>query len=151
MSIPYWWNFFHRLCTILFDYFRFMLLASAAGHTNDSEVRKSIKAVMTKCYVGDWFVLNQLSKIYWCELQQFFSPRLNDLRFLLINFCYDIYCFRCRQLESSKYLVSVLDSKCDIEVSASLDQSNNLCYLISEVYSQKCLIQSANLNRYSSG
>jgi len=51
-----------RLCTILFDYFRFALLASAAGPTNDAEVRKSIKAVMTKCYVGDWFVLNQLSK-----------------------------------------------------------------------------------------
>ena len=53
---------FSRLCTILFDYFRFALLASAAGPTNDAEVRKSIKAVMTKCYVGDWFVLNQLSK-----------------------------------------------------------------------------------------
>merc|ERR1719295_2469791 len=51
-----------RLCTILFDYFRFALLASAAGPTNDAEVRKSIKAVMTRCYVGDWFVLNQLSK-----------------------------------------------------------------------------------------
>jgi len=71
--------------------------------------------------------------------------------FLMFTVPLGIFFPGCRQLESSKYLVSVLDSKCDIEVSASLDQSNNLCYLISEVYSQKCLIQSANLNRYSSG
>ena len=32
------------------------------GNTNDKFTRKAIKVVMAKCYIGDWFVLYQLSK-----------------------------------------------------------------------------------------
>merc|ERR1711997_765786 len=51
-----------RLCTIFFDYVRYALIASKCGHTNDPEVGKSIKYIMKHAYVGDWFVLHQLSK-----------------------------------------------------------------------------------------
>jgi len=51
-----------RLCTILFDYFRFAILALSVGQTNDPEPRRCLKVILHKCYVGDWFVLNQLSK-----------------------------------------------------------------------------------------
>ena len=53
---------FFRLCTILFDYFRFAILALSVGQTNDPEPRRCLKVILHKCYVGDWFVLNQLSK-----------------------------------------------------------------------------------------
>ena len=36
--------------------------AGRIGNTNDKKTRKSIKTVMANCYIGDWFVLYQISK-----------------------------------------------------------------------------------------
>lgn len=59
ISVPY---LMFRLCTIFFDYVRYALLISKCGRTNDPEVPKAIRYVMKDAYVGDWFVLHQLSK-----------------------------------------------------------------------------------------
>ena len=32
------------------------------GNTNDASARKAVSYVVSKCYVGDWFVLYQISK-----------------------------------------------------------------------------------------
>ena len=78
VSVPF---IMFRLCTILFDYVRFAILASSAGHSNDPEIRKSIKYVMSKCYVGDWFVLNQLSKnVSRFFFRQFIKELRNELK-----------------------------------------------------------------------
>ena len=37
-------------------------ISARIGNTNDKTTRKAIKAVMAKCYLGDWFVLIQISK-----------------------------------------------------------------------------------------
>ena len=49
---------YHPICTpTLIIYF-----SAQIGNTNDKQARKSIKTVLSKCYLGDWFVLFQLSK-----------------------------------------------------------------------------------------
>ena len=71
---------FYRVLTLFFDYFRSALLigkeviffyfsqfnisqfSAQLGNTNDKKARKAIKEIMSKCHVGDWFVLFQLSK-----------------------------------------------------------------------------------------
>jgi len=52
----------YRIMTLFFDGFRTGLLITRIGNTNDKFTRKAIKVVMAKCYIGDWFVLYQLSK-----------------------------------------------------------------------------------------
>jgi hypothetical protein len=41
---------------------RFALIYSKISHKYDDDVRKSLKFVLSRCYIGDWFVLYQLSK-----------------------------------------------------------------------------------------
>ena len=71
---------FYRVLTLFFDCFRSALLigkevtffyfsqfnifqfSAQLGNTNDKKARKAIKEIMSKCHVGDWFVLFQLSK-----------------------------------------------------------------------------------------
>jgi hypothetical protein len=59
VSVPY---FMFRICTIFFDYVRYALIISKCGRTNDPDVPKAIRYIMKDAYVGDWFVLHQLSK-----------------------------------------------------------------------------------------
>ena len=40
----------------------FIYLAGRIGNSNDKMTRKAIKTVMANCYIGDWFVLYQISK-----------------------------------------------------------------------------------------
>eukprot|EP00095_Tigriopus_kingsejongensis_P003530 maker-scaffold106_size358372-snap-gene-0.15 protein:Tk03530 transcript:maker-scaffold106_size358372-snap-gene-0.15-mRNA-1 annotation:"innexin inx2" len=51
-----------RLFTLFFDQLRFMMLYSKVRNDYDQDLRKSLEYVMAKCYLGDWFVLHQLSK-----------------------------------------------------------------------------------------
>jgi len=53
---------FYRVLTLFFDCFRSACLIAQLGNTNDKKARKAIKEIMSKCYIGDWFVLFQLSK-----------------------------------------------------------------------------------------
>ena len=39
-----------------------MYSAGRIGNSNDKMTRKAIKTVMANCYIGDWFVLYQISK-----------------------------------------------------------------------------------------
>ena len=39
-----------------------MFSAGRIGNSNDKMTRKAIKTVMANCYIGDWFVLYQISK-----------------------------------------------------------------------------------------
>lgn len=43
-------------------YFRFALIFAKISHKYDDDVRKSLKYVLSRCYLGDWFVLYQLSQ-----------------------------------------------------------------------------------------
>ena len=57
--------------------------AGRIGNTNDKKTRKSIKTVMANCYIGDWFVLYQISKnvnmyffrAFMTELQHDLKPK----------------------------------------------------------------------------
>ena len=74
ISVPY---FMFRICTCFFDYVRYALLISKCGRTNDPEVPKAIRYIMRDAYVGDWFVLHQLSKNV---NTYFFREFVKDLR-----------------------------------------------------------------------
>ncbi len=52
----------YRLCTMFFDQLRFALIYSKIHHKYDDDVKKSLRFVLSRCYIGDWFVLFQLSK-----------------------------------------------------------------------------------------
>jgi len=71
---------FYRIMTLFFDGFRTVLLTTRVGNTNDKTTRKSIKAVMARCYIGDWFVLYQISKNV---NMYFFRSFMRELRFEL--------------------------------------------------------------------
>lgn len=78
LSVPF---VFCRLCTVFFDYVRFAVLVSRAGHTNDPDVRQAIKYVLDRGYAGDWFLLHQLSKnVNQYFFREFIKELRNDLR-----------------------------------------------------------------------
>ncbi len=52
----------YRLSVCLFEPIRFQLLYVQIRHKYDDDVRKALRFVLSKCYLGDWFVLYQLSK-----------------------------------------------------------------------------------------
>ena len=51
-----------RVCTLMFEPLRFYLLYDSIRHHYDDEIRSSTKYVLNRCYIGDWFVLYQLSR-----------------------------------------------------------------------------------------
>jgi len=53
---------FYRISTMFFEKVRFMLLFKTVRHKYDEDVTKCLEYVLSKCQVGDWFVLRQLSK-----------------------------------------------------------------------------------------
>jgi len=52
----------YRLCTLFFDQLRFSLIYAKIANRYDEDVRRSLKFVLARCYIGDWFVLYQLLK-----------------------------------------------------------------------------------------
>lgn len=52
----------YRTATLCFPCARAGLLMSKIGNTNDVAARKACSYVVSKCFVGDWFVLYQISK-----------------------------------------------------------------------------------------
>ena len=42
--------------------FFLIFIPAKIGNTNDASARKAVSYVVSKCYVGDWFVLYQISK-----------------------------------------------------------------------------------------
>jgi len=53
---------FYRICTLFFEKLRFQLLFKTVRHKYDEDIRKCLEYVLSKCQIGDWFVLYQLSK-----------------------------------------------------------------------------------------
>jgi len=53
--------FLYRISTIFFDWVRYLLLMRFVSQTRDKEARKAVKFVLSKCSVGDWFVLELVS------------------------------------------------------------------------------------------
>merc|ERR1719220_1192318 len=53
---------FYRICTLFFEKLRFQLLFKTVRHKYDEDIRKCLEYVLSKCQMGDWFVLYQLSK-----------------------------------------------------------------------------------------
>merc|ERR1719471_909873 len=52
----------YRLCTLFFDQLRFALIYAKIANKYDEDVRRSLRFVLARCYIGDWFVLYQLLK-----------------------------------------------------------------------------------------
>jgi len=52
----------YRIITIFFGGVRFALIYRTVRKKGDPEIRKCLQFVLTKAYIGDWFVLYQLSK-----------------------------------------------------------------------------------------
>lgn len=71
----------YRIITIWFDCFRSALLMAQIGNTNDAEARKATKIVSNKCYLGDWFVLYQISKN---ANMYFFRAFIKELKISLV-------------------------------------------------------------------
>ena len=67
----------YRLCTIFFQPFRFLLLHIETQSQFDKEITKSIRYVLGKCYIGDWFVLYQISEN---TNRYFFRSFIKELR-----------------------------------------------------------------------
>ena len=59
VSVP--WVIF-RVSTLCFNYIRFLNVMSRTGLASEKEIRKSVQFVLSKCFLGDWFVLAQGSK-----------------------------------------------------------------------------------------
>nr|ACO15419.1 Innexin inx2 [Caligus clemensi] len=55
-------NLLYRVCTICFDDLRVFLIKKRIYTRNNSDWMDSLEYVMSKCYIGDWFVLCQLRK-----------------------------------------------------------------------------------------
>merc|ERR1712012_1213968 len=53
---------FYRICTLFFEKLRFQLLFKTVRHKYDEDIGKCLEYVLSKCQIGDWFVLYQLSK-----------------------------------------------------------------------------------------
>merc|ERR1712223_2024683 len=53
---------FYRICPLFFEKLRFQLLFKTVRHKYDEDIRKCLEYVLSKCQIGDWFVLYQLSK-----------------------------------------------------------------------------------------
>merc|ERR1712227_671406 len=53
---------FYRICTLFFEKLRFQLLFKTVRHKYVEDIRKCLEYVLSKCQIGDWFVLYQLSK-----------------------------------------------------------------------------------------
>merc|ERR1711981_416000 len=53
---------FYRICTLFFEKLRFQLLFKTVRHKYDEDIKKCLEYVLSKCQIGDWFVLYQLSK-----------------------------------------------------------------------------------------
>ena len=51
-----------RVASLMFEPLRFYLLYDRIRHRYDDEIRSSTKYVLNRCYIGDWFVLYQLSR-----------------------------------------------------------------------------------------
>lgn len=51
-----------RLLTLFFDQLRFYIIYGTIRNNYDDEIRRSLSYVLARCYIGDWFVLHQLSK-----------------------------------------------------------------------------------------
>jgi len=59
--VSVFWVFF-RLSTLFVGYFRFVLVMSRTGLASSKDLRKSVQFVLSKCFLGDWFVLAQIGK-----------------------------------------------------------------------------------------
>ena len=55
-------HFVFRLCTLFSHKLKCVLLELRCNSRNKSKTRSTIKEVMMQCYLGDWFLLHQLSK-----------------------------------------------------------------------------------------
>merc|ERR1719219_601084 len=52
----------YRIVTIFFDPIRSFLLMAQTGNITKEKTRDSIREIVSKCHLGDWFVLYQLSR-----------------------------------------------------------------------------------------
>ena len=58
-----------------------IIITAQIGNTNDAEARKATKIVSNKCYLGDWFVLYQISKN---ANMYFFRAFIKELKISLV-------------------------------------------------------------------
>ena len=58
-----------------------IIITAQIGNTNDAEARKATKIVSSKCYLGDWFVLYQISKN---ANMYFFRAFIKELKLRLV-------------------------------------------------------------------
>jgi len=52
----------YRIATIFFVPLRYLLFMGLIGTSDDEELKKSVRYVLSKSYLGDWFVLYQLGR-----------------------------------------------------------------------------------------
>ena len=75
--------YFDIIAVTFFNNFKLPYCFSAqTGNTNDKAVRNSIKMILSKCQLGDWFVLYQLSKNV---NMYFFRSFIKELRHGLVK------------------------------------------------------------------
>jgi len=75
----------YRIVTIFFDPIRSFLLIAQTGNITKAETRDSIREIVSKCHLGDWFVLYQLSRnvnMYFFRsfIKQLGKPHMLDRR-----------------------------------------------------------------------
>lgn len=73
--------FFYRCAIIFFPSIRTAIMLSVCSHKHDKEVNKSVRYIMSICYVGDWFLLYQLRRntnLYF--FREFMKEMRNELR-----------------------------------------------------------------------
>lgn len=65
----------------MFEPLRFAILYTTLGHSDDDDIRKSLRFVLGKCYIGDWFVMYQLAKnVNRYFLREFIKGLRDELR-----------------------------------------------------------------------
>ncbi|TRY61749.1 hypothetical protein TCAL_03670 [Tigriopus californicus] len=52
----------YRICSIFFEPLRFWILFVKIRNDYDDDISEALESVLSRCYIGDWFVLHQLNK-----------------------------------------------------------------------------------------
>ena len=67
-----------RVCTMLIQPLQQFLLEMRCYSRKKKEIKKTIRTIMAQCYIGDWFVLHQLSKNVNGHFFRAFLEELNN-------------------------------------------------------------------------
>ena len=93
--------------------------SAQVGNSNDTACQKAIKSVLAKCYLGDWFVLMQISKN---TNMYFFRAFIKELKSQMIIKKKSSF----KGSSKGNSLIKLSDNNGDIEKGVEIDDKSSL-------------------------